>query len=559
MRLECGTQPIEVTPLLMADGREWTLPDRTATVTAPLSDRRSVRASWSGGLRVVLDAEPLRNGWRLSVRVEALRAVTLDRVGVRVRTGGFSRVLVDGYHSWDWAGTRDGTGGSGWWTALAGHPEDPRRLRLALAGQPAAGALAISWTGGTDLDALVCGEPLQAGERSGAPRSLELRLRTREVFAADRIDITDGEPPAAEPGRARVPLPVRRRRVGWMSWNCLGAAVTAADVLDARQLVPRGGVILMDDGWMDHWGDWRESARLGDTVPGLAAELNRSGHDLGLWIAPFLVDRESEVAAEHPEWLLRDAAGIRVVDHRPPRPQWVLDASRDDVGEHLRTQGMRLAAAGTRVVKADFLYAGGLPGLRPPGWSGIRAISRGLAQLATGFRHAAGADGQLWACGAPGPAVAGVADCCRSGGDAVLRVPALGVTPLDPPTFVHGPLVLRAQARNLAARSWLWGSAMPCDIDAVTAGQVGDTPPVDDAAFEDWLRMARRSGGPLLDSDVPGRLDAGRLARLSTEMARPHRGGAERPADPLELLPAPRGDDDFLSWAPGLPEAWARV
>ena len=557
MLLDCGRWQVLAVPVLVAEGREWTLPDPQATVSAPLGDTRSERASWTGRLRLVLDAEPVRQGWRLSVRVEALRPLTVDRIGVRLTVGDAARVLVDGYHSWDWAGTRDATvPGSGWWSAMAGRPGDSSWLRLGLSAQAAAGALAISWDGGGTFAVVTSGEPLQAGERTGAARDLGVSLQAREAFASDRIDLIDADAGATEPpGRSRVAAAPRRRRAGWMSWNCLGAAVGISDVLDARDLLPAGGVVLVDDGWMERWGDWREAPRLGASMPELAAELARTGHDLGLWLAPFLVDPDSDTALEHPDWLLRDAEGAPVLDQRPGRPQWVLDATHREVADHLRTLGVRLGAAGARVVKPDFLYAGALPGVRPPGWSGIRALSQGIGALTAGFRSAAGGQGQVWACGAPGPAVAGIVDCCRSGGDAVVRVPGLETPAPDPPIFVHGPAILRAQARNLAARSWLWGTTLPCDVDAVTLGRVGSTAPVDPETLEAWLRMVRRSGGPLLNSDVPSTLDPSRRARLRDELTLPLRD-PERPVDPLELSPAPAVDDDFLSWAPSLPEAW---
>jgi melibiase-like protein len=557
VEIDCGECTLDVTPLLVSEGREWGLPDPGATVSAPLGSTRRLRASWHGRLRLLVGADPVPGGWRLGIAVEALRPLRIDALGVRIRGMSGSRVLVDGFHSWDWAGTRDATvPGRGWWAAMWGDPGDRSRLRVALAAPPTAGALGVEWDGAGTLDAMCRGEPFQAGERTGGARLLGVSLGAGASFAADRVDLTvhphKGIVAAGLPRLAATP---GSRRTGWMSWNCLGAAVTSADVLEARSLVPPGSVLLVDDGWEERWGDWRESARFGMGMPELVAELAASGHDAGLWVAPFDVDPESETVATNPEWLLRGPDGTPVIDDRAPRMMFVLDASRPDVAAALRTLGVRLARSGVRVVKADFLYAGALPGVRPAGWTGVRAVVRGITALADGLRATAAAPIALWACGAPAPVVAGIADACRSGGDAVQRVPALHVVPPAPPAFVHGAAVVRAQTRNLAARSWLWGATLPCDADAVTFGRVGDTPPIDDAVLQPWLEMARRSGGPMLVSDTPDGLDAGRREALRQALAGTA-GARAHPTDPLSMSPAPMSDDDFLSWAPDLPVHW---
>ena len=560
MLLDCEGRTIEITPLLLAEGETWGLPDRRATVSSPLGATRRLRASWHGRLRLQLDAEPVRRGWRVGVRVEALRPLRIDAVGIRVRGVEGSRVLVDGYHSWDWAGVRDATvPGRGWWGAAWGDPGARARMRLALSATPHAGALSIVWDGAGCLDALCRGEPAQTGQRTGEPRDLGLALSAAASFATDRIDITTDPAPAGAPsGLPRISTPPGRRRIGWMSWNCLGANVRAADVVDALDLVPSGSVVLIDDGWEERWGDWRESGRFGDMIPKLAEKVTGAGDDLGLWIAPFAIDPESETASTHPEWLLRDASGEPVTDQRCPVPMWVLDASRPSAAAGLRTLGVRLATSGVRVVKADFLYQGATPGVRMRSWSGTRSLVRGLAAFMDGFRSWTAPGATLWACGAPAPSVVGVADACRSGGDAVLRVPSLYEPSPEPPTFVHGAAVNRAQTRNLAARSWLWGASLPCDVDALTLGTAGETAAVEESAAEEWLDLVRRSGGPFLISDTAGGLDPARRELLD-DAFRLGPGGRERPADPLQMRPTPMSDDDFLSSPDDLPDTWERA
>jgi hypothetical protein len=140
----------------------------------------------------------------------------------------------------------------------------------------------------------------------------------------------------------------------------------------------------------------------------------------------------------------------------------------------------------------------------------------------------------------------------------VLNVPNRGAEPPPPPWFLFGEATVRAQARNLAARAWLWGVTLPPDIDAVTLGGLAGRPPGDTATVRAWLELAARSGGPVLVADAPGRALAAPRSRMlraaQAAAGRPPR--PRRPLDPLEMEPAAADDDDFLDWAPGLPAAW---
>ncbi|MFB9904594.1 alpha-galactosidase [Allokutzneria oryzae] len=58
-------------------------------------------------------------------------------------------------------------------------------------------------------------------------------------------------------------------------------------------------------------GDWLTSGRFAD-VPGLFARIRDHGRRAGIWPAPLLVGARSELAAEHPDWLVRKENGESV-------------------------------------------------------------------------------------------------------------------------------------------------------------------------------------------------------------------------------------------------------
>jgi hypothetical protein len=165
----------------------------------------------------------------------------------------------------------------------------------------------------------------------------------------------------------------------------------------------------------------------------------------------------------------------------------------------------------------------------------------------------------VWACGSPAAPLVDLVDACRSGGDSVVNVPNRGAEPPPPPWFLFGEATVRAQARNLGARAWLWGATVPPDVDAVTLGGLAGRPPGDGPTARAWLELGVRSGGPLLIADAPAlSLPAARTRALRAAQAAVAGRSARprRPLDPLEPAPAPMEDDDFLDWPAALPIAW---
>ena len=557
--LRLGAQRASAGPLIEVGGEVRTIPDARARVTV----RGNVLdASWPDGVRARLRAAADGRGWRLDCSVSSSRAVTVGAVGVRILGLAATRMLADGYHSWDWAGVRDAAAGRGWWGGVWGTPGGAQTA-ISLLAPPRLGPLLLRWNNGESVGALTVGAPRQLTHATDAPPLLGVALAPGATLRGDAIRIAPldprsqwgcGVPRLDESDRRPAP-----RTGGWMSWNCLGSAVGAADVVDAaRTLVPPGGLALLDDGWMQRWGDWQERDDFDSTVADLAAAVHAGGRRFGLWLAPFLVDPESHaVAAEGARMLLRDDAGAPVVSVRGPRPHLVLDASRRATRAHLAALGRRLGRLGVDALKLDFLFAGVLPGARD-GMSDIAALRAGVAALVRAYRAAAPRGSRVFACGAPAPPLVGLVDACRSGDDSVANIPsALAATPPLHPWFVHGEAVLRAQARNLQARAWLWGATVPPDADAVTLGPVGDTPAPGDGYVQAWLELARRSGGPLLDADTPaGRLDPARTRRLRRAQ-QAVMGTAARPTRPRDPLTGSAVADDeagFLSWPDELPD-----
>jgi alpha-galactosidase len=99
---------------------------------------------------------------------------------------------------------------------------------------------------------------------------------------------------------------------------------------------------VLDDGWF--LGRRDDTAGLGDWVVDesiypnglhpLKATLKKHNLGFGLWFEPEMVNKNSKLYSEHPEWIL----AIDGLEQASGRNQWVLDISRSEVQDYLFNQ-----------------------------------------------------------------------------------------------------------------------------------------------------------------------------------------------------------------------------
>lgn len=153
---------------------------------------------------------------------------------------------------------------------------------------------------------------------------------------------------------------------GWNSWSGgsgtggYGQAIDEATItanLDIfrRELGAFGERwFQIDDGWQLKTGDWSWRT---DAFPsgeaGMIAAIEAAGMRPGLWIAPFLAERGSQLAAAHPSWLMPPAEGAIGAFGKPGE---VLDLSSAEVRGFLASTFTHLREAGWKFLKVDFAY-----------------------------------------------------------------------------------------------------------------------------------------------------------------------------------------------------------
>ncbi|WP_432880002.1 alpha-galactosidase [Kribbella sp. CA-245084] len=133
----------------------------------------------------------------------------------------------------------------------------------------------------------------------------------------------------------------RTPHVLYNSWFATEFDIRAEHQLELARRAASIGVetFVVDDGWFvgrsddtGGLGDWEvDPAKFPDGLDGFIGQLKDIGLAFGLWIEPESVSPSSQLAAEHPEWILRTAGQEPVL----VRNQLLLDLSRDDVTEFI--------------------------------------------------------------------------------------------------------------------------------------------------------------------------------------------------------------------------------
>ena len=134
------------------------------------------------------------------------------------------------------------------------------------------------------------------------------------------------------------------RRILLNSWE--GAYFTFYDKLIKRMIsdAAKNGIELfvLDDGWFgrkyprDHdragLGDWMVNTRkLQGGLQGLIDHANKKHIDFGIWVAPEMVNPQSELYENHPDWVIE----LPKREHRLQRTQLGLDLTNPDVQHYI--------------------------------------------------------------------------------------------------------------------------------------------------------------------------------------------------------------------------------
>lgn len=101
-----------------------------------------------------------------------------------------------------------------------------------------------------------------------------------------------------------------KKLAGYSSWynryQNISEASIRADLTGAAALLQRGDLFQIDDGWEPAVGDWliTDAKKFPHGLKPLADDIHAEGLMAGLWLAPFVCQKNSAIMREHPDWLL---------------------------------------------------------------------------------------------------------------------------------------------------------------------------------------------------------------------------------------------------------------
>ena len=461
-------------------------------------------------------------------RVRDGRLVALD-AAVDLDPSTSSR-LVNGYHSWDYAGVRPAAeAGHTWWGgAVADRSGGPGlaflagaadRLATSFRTEPADGSVrVVGMAGGApDLHPVPESWGFRPTEATGIDLTAVGIERAEPVLiTADADAMTAMERLAEEVGAS---MGARRWEgppiLGWESWYHYGFSVTPEVVLANARLMrerfpERFSVVQIDDGWQRAYGDWSPRGGWPADLGDLVAEVEGLGCLPGLWLAPFMVaPGEPGIGVDRPDLMLGHAGSAHPL-RDPLMNRHGLDATHPDSLEWLRGLGAQVRAWGFRMVKLDFLYIGAQEGRRHDGsMTGTQALRAGLRAFVDGV----GDDVYVLGCGMPYLPAVGICHGNRIGGDLAAPIvwPFPDLAPFDPDDGWAG---IPPTARNVAARWWSHRRLFDNDPDVVMAAGPDDGPPytVDEAQV--LAAVALACGGPVFLADDLGALTRAKRAVL---------------------------------------------
>jgi alpha-galactosidase len=212
---------------------------------------------------------------------------------------------------------------------------------------------------------------------------------------------------------------------GWCSWYYYFTRIKQDDVYENLNVAREKGVawryFVLDDGYQKAVGDWLLiNNKFPEGLKAVSDRIGAAGMAPGLWLAPFIARRNSQLYQEHNEWILKDRKGKPALAGW--NPNWGLggnfygmDVTHPGFQDYIsKVIDTAVHDWGYRYLKLDFVYAASLYGVAyDPTLSSAERLQLGYRII----REAAGRDVFILGCGSPLSAAVGYVDAMRIGPD----------------------------------------------------------------------------------------------------------------------------------------------
>lgn len=199
---------------------------------------------------------------------------------------------------------------------------------------------------------------------------------------------------------------------GYTSWYNYYQNINEEIILRDLQGLKRAGdaanIFQIDDGYETKVGDWTiDETKFPNGLKPIVYKIHSQGLKAGLWYAPFAAQFGANVIKEHPDWLIRDKHGRKVISGIAWGGFYALDFEKEEVRTYIKAFFDKVFDEwGFDMVKLDFLYAAAIQ----PRNNKTRGQ---LMCEAMDFLRECCRDKIILGCGVPLAPAFGVVDACR--------------------------------------------------------------------------------------------------------------------------------------------------
>lgn len=165
-------------------------------------------------------------------------------------------------------------------------------------------------------------------------------------------------------------IKLKKPVLGWCSWYSCGTNINSQKIVSILKWITNHKnvpleYVLIDDGWTV-WGDWKkpDTNKFPGGLPELFQKIKSQNLKTGIWIAPFLVDKNSDIIAKHPDWVVRrrgrlfNPTELHGLLRFSPINKYLLDLNNPEVKKYIyKSLDFLIDKLKTDLLKIDFIYA----------------------------------------------------------------------------------------------------------------------------------------------------------------------------------------------------------
>jgi alpha-galactosidase len=155
----------------------------------------------------------------------------------------------------------------------------------------------------------------------------------------------------------------RKKLTGYTSWynyyTDINEEILLRDVEGMSMISPSPDIFQIDDGYESAVGDWLsiDEKKFPRGLSPVVGKIGECGFTAGIWMAPFVCEKNSDIYRNHKDWLVTDEQGKFVYGGSNWSGMYALDFYNEDVRDYIAKCISYYKEMGFTLFKLDFLYA----------------------------------------------------------------------------------------------------------------------------------------------------------------------------------------------------------